>query len=134
MNNEKIKSFDELNADEHMVLNAFRLMKMEHDKAKFELMSYKLNDLINSYAELQTLRDNIREKYFSMLEDIANCRLANVDVDYKKWEDVLTNERTEWHEEVEVMSEFKYHLDDLLMQLNDGTIEQLIIEEEKNIA
>ena len=57
-----------------------------------------------------------------------------LDVNYEKWSEVREYENANWHEEVEVMSEFKYHLDDLLMQLDDGTIEQLIIEEEKNIA
>lgn len=42
--------------------------------------------------------------------------------------------KNERGEELELMSEFKYHLDGLLLQLNDGTIEQMIIEDEKNIA
>ena len=132
--NSQIKNYDELNNDEHFVMQMFRTMKIEMDKARFELLSYKINDLLNSYQELQQLRDNIRVSYFSVLEEIDANMLGAVDVNYEKWSEVREYENANWHEEVEVMSEFKYHLDDLLMQLDDGTIEQLIIEEEKNIA
>ena len=134
MNNQKIKSYDELNNDEHYVLDMFRTMKIECDKARFQLWSYELADIIGSYEQLQKLREGIQAKYFSMLEKIDASEFVDVDVSYQKWSEVRDYENTNWDEEVEVMSEFKYHLDDLLMQLDDGTIEQLIIEEEKNIA
>ena len=70
MNNEKIRAYDELNDDEHFVLNAFREMKIECDKARFELMSYQLINLINRYVELRQLRDDIRENYFAMMKKI----------------------------------------------------------------
>lgn len=134
MNKQKIKSYDELNNDEHYVLDMFRTMKIECDKARFQLWSYELDDLINSYGELKKLREDIRVKYFAMLEKIDASEFAEVDVDYGKWDTILTNENNEWTEELELMSQFKYHLDGLLLQLNDGTIEQMIIEDEKNIA
>lgn len=134
MNEQKIKSYDELNTDEHYVLDMFRTMKIECDKARFQLWSYELDDLINSYGELKKLREDIRVKYFAMLEKINASEFAEVDVDYGKWDTILTNENNEWTEELELMSQFKYHLDGLLLQLNDGTIEQMIIEDEKNIA
>lgn len=68
--NSQIKNYDELNNDEHFVMQMFRTMKIEMDKARFELLSYKINDLLNSYQELQQLRDNIRVSYFSVLEEI----------------------------------------------------------------
>lgn len=135
MNEQKIKSYDELNTDEHYVLDMFRTMKIECDKARFQLWRYELDDLINSYGELKKLREDIRVKYFAMLEKIDASEFAEVvDVDYGKWDTILTNENNEWTEELELMSQFKYHLDGLLLQLNDGTIEQMIIEDEKNIA
>lgn len=44
---------------------------------------------------------------------------------------MLSNENANWNEESELLGQFKYYLDDLIMQLDDGTMEQLIIEEEK---
>jgi len=46
--------------------------------------------------------------------------------------EVRKYENTHWNEEAEVISQFKYYLNDLIMQLNDGT-EQLIINMENNI-
>lgn len=132
--NTKIKSYDELNIDEHFVIDMFRTMKIEMDKARFQLLSYELADLINSYEQLQKLREEIQAKYFVMLEKIDASEFATVDVIYEKWAEARDYENANWHEEVELVSEFKYHLDDLLVQLNDGTIEQMIIEDEKNIA
>ena len=130
---DEIKNYDELNSDEHFVLDMFRTMKIECDKARFQLWSYEIENLLNSYRELFQLREDIQVKYFAMLEKIDASEFATVDVNYEKWIESRDYENTNWNEEVEMMSEFKYHLDDLLMQLNDGTIEQLIIEEEKNI-
>lgn len=134
MNNQKIKLYDELNSDEHFVVDMFLQMKIKCDKARFELWSYQLKDLINSYEQLQQLRADIQAKYFAMLEKIDESEFVDVDVSYEKWSEVREYENANWHEEVDVMSEFKYHLDGLLVQLNDGTIEQMIIEDEKNIA
>ena len=132
--NTKIKSYDELNIDEHFVIDMFRTMKIEMDKARFQLLSYELADLINSYEQLQKLREEIQAKYFVMLEKIDASEFATVDVSYEKWAEVRDYENANWHEEVELVCQFKYHLDGLLVQLNDGTIEQMIIEDEKNIA
>lgn len=132
--NSQIKNYDELNNDEHFVMQMFRTMKIEMDKARFELLSYKINDLLNSYQELQQLRDNIRVSYFSVLEEIDANMLGAVDVNYEKWNEVLSNENANWNEESELLGQFKYYLDDLIMQLDDGTMEQLLIEEEKNIG
>lgn len=134
MNNQKIKLYDELNSDEHFVVDMFLQMKIKCDKARFELWSYQLKDLINSYEQLQQLRADIQAKYFAMLEKIDESEFVDVDVSYEKWSEVREYENANWHEEVDVMSEFKYHLDGLLLQLDDGTIEQMIIEDEKNIA
>ena len=132
--NSQIKNYDELNNDEHFVMQMFRTMKIEMDKARFELLSYKINDLLNCYHELQQLRDNIRVNYFSVLEEIDANMLGAVDVNYEKWNEVLSNENANWNEESELLGQFKYYLDDLIMQLDDGTMEQLLIEEEKNIG
>lgn len=50
-----------------------------------------------------------------------------------EWNQLRTYENTNGNEEVELISQFKYHLDGLLIQLNGSTIEQMIIEEEINI-
>lgn len=76
--NTKIKSYDELNNDEHYVLDMFRMMKIEMDKARFQLLSYEIADLINSYEQLQKLREEIQAKYFAMLDKIDASEFAEV--------------------------------------------------------
>ena len=120
--------------DEHFVLAMFCTMKIEMDKAKFQLLNYEINDLLNSYEQLQELRQDIQAKYFEILEKIDASELANVDVSYEKWSEVREYENTNWNEEISVISDFQYYLKELINQLDDGTMERLIIEEEKNIA
>lgn len=131
--NTEIKTYNELNHDEYFVLTMFRTMKIEMDKAKFQLQSYQLAKLVNSHEHLKKLREDIQADYFELLEKIDERELATIDVKYEKWNEVRTYENTNWNEEVELISQFKYYFDDLLMQLNDGTMEQRIIEEEKLI-
>jgi len=108
-------------------------MKMARDKALFQLLDYKINDLLYSYQQLQQLREVIQAKYFDVLEKIDATELSTVDVSYEKWAEVREYENTNWNEEVEVISQFKYYLNDLIMQLDDGTMEQLFINMENNI-
>ena len=133
MDNDKIKNYDELNADEHAVLDAFREMKIGYDKARIELINYRINDLINKYDELQKLREDIRLNYFQILQYINEEEFADIDIDYQKWKNVLDSEVAEWGEEVELMSAFKHYFDDLLKKINYGIIEEEIIEAERNI-
>ncbi|WP_296804067.1 hypothetical protein [uncultured Methanobrevibacter sp.] len=69
------------------------------------------------------MREEIQAKYFDVLEKIDATELATVDVIYEKWTEVREYENTNWNEEVEVISLFKYYLNDLIMQLYDGAIE-----------
>ncbi len=104
---DEIKNYDELNSDEHFVLDMFRTMKIECDKARFQLWSYEIENLLNSYRELFQLREDIQVKYFAMLEKIDASEFATVDVNYEKWIESRDYENTNWNEEVEMMSEFK---------------------------
>ena len=83
--------------------------------------------------DIMEIFDNIKlnkivEIYDSIIE-IDDTKIEAID----KWNEVRAHVNTNWNEEVELISQFKFHLDGLLLQLNDGTIEQMIIEEERNI-
>ena len=52
MNNEKIRTYDELNNDEKEVLDTMRMLKLISDQARFELFSYQLTDLLEKYEAL----------------------------------------------------------------------------------
>lgn len=47
MNNEKIRTYGELDSDEKEVLDSFRKMKLMYDYARFKLHNIQVEDLIN---------------------------------------------------------------------------------------
>ena len=59
MNNNEIRKYDELEADEKEVLDVFRQMKLISDYNKFKLYKFKVEDLIEDYEELKKLREEI---------------------------------------------------------------------------
>ena len=59
MDNDRIRKYDELEADEKEVLDVFRQMKLLADYNKFKLYKYKIEDLIEDYEELKKLREEI---------------------------------------------------------------------------
>ena len=59
MDEDKIRTYDELENDEKEVLDVFRQMKLLADYNKFKLYKYKVEDLIEDYEELKKLREEI---------------------------------------------------------------------------
>ena len=59
MEEDKIRTYDELEADEKEVLDVFRQMKLISDYNKFKLYKFKVEDLIEDYEELKKLREEI---------------------------------------------------------------------------
>ena len=83
-NNQKIKTYDELNVSEKEVIDCFRQMKLLSDKACFELFSYKLTDLLNKYEDILELRKETQALLFDVLEEIDKNDLSSIHVDYEK--------------------------------------------------
>ena len=59
MDHDRIRKYDELEADEKEVLDVFRQMKLISDYNKFKLYKFKVEDLIEDYEELKKLREEI---------------------------------------------------------------------------
>ncbi|WP_407432432.1 hypothetical protein [Methanobrevibacter sp.] len=70
INNEKIKTYGELDIDEMELLDIFRVMKLSYDQARFELYSYRLNDLIEKYDNIVEMRRDAQTLFFEILEQI----------------------------------------------------------------
>lgn len=81
MNEEKIRTYDELEADEKEVLDVFRQMKLMSDYNRFKLYKFKVEDLIKNYEQLKQLRQDIQEKYFSIYEELVNEELIESELD-----------------------------------------------------
>lgn len=67
MNNERIRTYDELEADEKEVLDVFRQMKLLADYNKFKLYKYKVEDLIEDYEELKNSVKKSRPNTFQFM-------------------------------------------------------------------
>lgn len=85
MNNEKIRTYGELNIDEKEVLDSFRKMKLMYDHARFKLRNIQVEDLIKDYEELKKLREEIQVKYFSIYEDLLADDLIEGELDASLW-------------------------------------------------
>ena len=84
IDNQKIKTYDECNADEKEVLDSFRKMKLLFDQARYELFSYKLTDLLEKYEGLLEMRQEAQALLFTVLEEIDQHGLSGMDVNYEK--------------------------------------------------
>ena len=85
MDEEKIRTYDELEADEKEVLDVFRQMKLMSDYNRFKLYKFKIEDLIKDYEQLKQLRQDIQEKYFSVYEELVTEELIEGELDASIW-------------------------------------------------
>ena len=86
MDDDRIRTYDELEDDEKEVLDVFRQMKLMSDYNRFKLYKFKVENLIKDYEQLKQLRQNIQEKYFSVYEELVNEELIEGKLDASIWE------------------------------------------------
>ena len=127
MNEDKIRTYDELEEDEKEVLDVFRQMKLIADYNKFKLYKYKVEDLINDYKKLKHLREEIQEKYFSLYDELKQENLIEGELDASGWGIIRDYENETWNAELELMSEIKTQFDIGIRMIESGEAEQAII-------
>lgn len=132
MNNEKIKTYDECNADEKEVLDSFRKMKLMYDHARFKLHSLQVEDIINDYERLKKLREKIQVKYFSIYEELLAEDLIEGELDASVWGITREHENEVWDSELRLMSDIKTNFDITLHMIESGEAEQSIIDDENS--
>ena len=130
MNNEKIRTYDELNIDEKEVIDSFRKMKLMYDHARFKLRNIQVEDLIKDYEELKKLREEIQVKYFSIYGDLLADDLIEGELDSSLWGITREHENETWDAELRLMSEIKTNFDIAINLIESGEAEQVIIDAE----
>lgn len=133
MNEDKIKTYDELNEDEKEVLDSFRQMKLLYDHARFRLHKHQVDDLINDYEQLKKLREEIQVKYFSIYEELLAEDLIEGELDAGIWGFTREHENEVWDSELRLMSDIKTQFDIGINMIENGEAEQAIIDDEKNL-
>ena len=132
MNEDGFRTYDELEADEKEVLDAFRQMKLMSDYNRFRLYKFKVEDLIKDYEQLKQLRENIQEKYFSIYEELLNEELIEGELDASIWGITRDYENETWNSELKLMSEIKTNFDIAIKMIESGEADQSIIDAENN--
>ena len=132
INNEKIKTYDELNINEKELLDIFRTMKLNCDQARFELYSYRLNDLIQKYENIVEMRRDAQSLFFELLEEIDKDDLSTIDVSAEElgWNrEADINHITH---ELNIIQEYAVGFKEALALIYDGTAERILIEDENS--
>ncbi|URN50017.1 hypothetical protein K4897_03190 [Methanobrevibacter sp. TLL-48-HuF1] len=130
MTKDRFRKYNELEADEKEVLDAFRQMKLMSDYNRFRLYNYKVEDLINDYEELKQLIENIQEKYFSIYEELLNEELTEGELDASVWGITREQENETWNSELKLMCEIKTNFDMAINMIESGEANQSIIDAE----
>ena len=125
MDNDRIKTYDELEDDEKEVLDAFRQIKLMSDYNRFKLYKFKVEDLINDYEQLKQLRQDIQEKCFSVNNELINEELIEGELDASIWGITRDHENETWDAELRLMSDIKTNYIAIKM-IESGDAEQSI--------
>lgn len=133
MNNDRIRTYDELNVDEKEVLDSFRKMKLMYDHARFKLHKLQVEDLINDYEQLKKLREGIQVKYFSIYEELLAEDLIEGELDASLWGLTREHENETWNAELMLMSDIKTNFDMGINMIESGEAERVIIADENNL-
>lgn len=130
MNEDKIRTYDELNVDEKEVLDFFRQMKLSSDYNRFRFFNLKVETLIEKYEQLKRLREEIQSDYFSLYDEIASEELIEGEFDASEWGIIREHENEVWDAELRLWSEIKAHFDLAIKMIESGEADQSIIDAE----
>ncbi|MBR0270506.1 MAG: hypothetical protein IJQ68_00705 [Methanobrevibacter sp.] len=104
-------------------------LKLELECEKFRLMSFQLDNLLEEYDKLIELRQSIQLKFFTALENVKKNGIP-VEQDYERWEKIRTSERDGWNEEIDLIADLKYDVDDNLKLLDNTKMRRILIDDE----
>ena len=130
MNDEKIRTYNELDINEKEVIDSFRQMKLLYDHARFRLHREHVEDLIKDYEELMRLREEIQVNYFSIYEELLSEDLIEGELDASIWGITRDHENETWGAELRLMTNIKTNFDIAINMIESGEAEKSIIDAE----
>lgn len=133
MNEDKIRTYDELNVDEKGLLDVFRQMKLMSDYNRFRFYNLKVESLIVKYEQLKQLREEIQGDYFSIYDELLSEELIEGELDASDWGITRDHENEVWDAELRLMSEIKANFDLAIKMIKSGEADQSIIDAENNL-
>lgn len=133
MNEDKIRTNDELNVDEKGLVDVFRQMKLMSDYNRFRFYNLKVENIIAKYEQLKQLREVIQSDYFSIYDELQSEELIEGELDASDWGITREHENEVWDAEIRLMSEIKANFDLAIKMIESGEAEQSIISAENNL-
>lgn len=113
-----------------IILDNFRSIKLEKDYAKFQLLLFQILDLISQYEKLIDLQEEIQSKHFQLIKNMEDQRMLE-GFDYVAFHNKGCGELASWRNELDILTEYKNHINNIIGQIEDGTAEQSLMDEEK---
>lgn len=133
MNEDKIRTYDELNVDEKEVLDVFRQMKLMSDFNRFGFYNLKVENLISKYEHLKQLREEIQGDYFLIYGELLSEELIEGELDASEWGITRDHENEVGDAELRLMSVIKANFDLAIKMIESGEADQSIIDAENNL-
>ena len=133
MNEDKIRTYDELNVDEKEALDVFRQMKLMADYNRFRFYNLKVENIIAKYEQLKQLREEIQGDYFLIYDELVAEELIEGKLDASDWGITREHENEVWDAELRLMSEIKANFDLAIKMIESGEANQSIIDAENNL-
>lgn len=125
-------SINDLQKYKQTIMDNFRSIKLEKDYAQFQLLQFQLMELISHYKNLINLQEEIQSKHYQTIKQLESLNLID-NYDYVKWHQNKSEEISLWKKELELLTEYKYQINNILENIENGTAKEMLIKQEKNL-
>nr|WP_302432550.1 hypothetical protein [Methanobrevibacter smithii] len=125
-------SINDLQKYKQTIMDNFRSIKLEKDYAQFQLLQFQLMELIYHYKNLINLQEEIQSKHYQTIKQLKSLNLID-NYDYVKWHQNKSEEISLWKKELELLTEYKYQINNILENIENGTAKEMLIKQEKNL-
>lgn len=125
-------SIDNLQKYKQTIMDNFRSIKLEKDYAQFQLLQFQLMELISHYENLINLQEEIQSKHYQTIKQLEELNLID-NYDYIKWHQNKSEELSLWKKELDLLIEYKYQINNILENIENGTAEEILIKQEKKL-
>lgn len=121
-----IKNFDEFR---QTIIKNFRWIKLEKDYAEFKLTLFQILELISYYERLIDLQKEIQSKHYQAIKQLENQDLLD-GYNHLKWHHKRNEEISLWKQELDMLTEYKHHINSIIEKIEDGTVEKALAKQD----
>ena len=123
---------DNLQKYKQIIIDNFRSIKLEKEYAQFQLLQFQLMELISYYENLINIHEEIKSKHYQTIKQLETLNLLN-NYDHVKWHQNKSEKISSWKKELDLLIEYKYQINNILEKIENGTAEEILIKQEKEL-